>query len=67
MSQEKRLLTEEEADGLDAISLLEFQDAKTLKAVGEWLESRLKEDISNFTQGFITLSDIEALKRGEMP
>jgi hypothetical protein len=43
------------------------QDAKTLKAVGEWLESRLKQDISNFTQGFITLGDIDTLNRGEMP
>ena len=43
------------------------QNSKTLMAVGEWLESRLKEDMSNFTQGFITLGEIETLKRGEMP
>jgi len=39
----------------------------TLKAVGEWIDSRLKKDMSNFTQGFITLGEIESLKRGEMP
>jgi hypothetical protein len=52
-------------------AIAEAQDTKTrqatLKAVGEWLESRLKQDISNFTQGFITLGDIDTLKRGEMP
>lgn len=52
---------------IDCHKVAKAQDAKTLKAVGEWLESRLGQDISNFTQGFITLGDIEALKRGEMP
>jgi hypothetical protein len=54
-----------------AYKLLEAQDAKTreltLKEMGEWLYNRLSEDISNFTQGFITLGEIESLRRGEMP
>lgn len=35
-----RLLTEDEADGLDQLSLLEFQDEKTARLVAEEIVKR---------------------------
>ena len=38
-----------------------------IKVAGEWLKSRLSEDMSNFTQGFITLGELDALCEGRLP
>ena len=68
MIKTDRLLTEDEADGLDGFSLLEFQDAKTLKAVGVWLDSInfADYDIQGVIASFQHYS-VEALKHGRIP
>lgn len=43
------------------------QDVKTLKAVGEWLESKMFAVPLCGVEWHIRLDHIEALKRGEMP
>ncbi len=52
-------------------AMLEAQDKKTLKAVGEWLESKeRKVDCldGQISRGFlITPEDIDSLKKGELP
>ena len=40
MNQEDRLLTESESDGLDTLSIMQFQDTKTLKNLVMWLDSQ---------------------------
>ena len=68
MIKTDRLLTVDEADGLDNFSLLEFQDAKTLKAVGVWLDSInfADYDIQGVIASFQHYS-VESLKEGRIP
>lgn len=56
---------------LDALrrvmNALEAQDAKTLKAVGEWLESKMVAVPLMGVEWHIRLDHIETFKQGEMP
>lgn len=50
--------------------LIQAQDAKTLKAVGEWLEEKPKDFIRDGTDAFtveVSVEDIGQLKQGKMP
>lgn len=40
MDKNNRLLTESESDGLDTLSIMQFQDNKTLKTLVSWLNSQ---------------------------